>query len=297
MLMWAAALAIAAQAAGAPPPTLGEVLQRARAAVLRYVQEAAVILADEQCTQRLFTAALQANPAPSGQRSYATEQADSRAQRTWKAEMALVRTPETSGSGYPWMEFRDVASVDGKALPGREQRLAQLFLHQSEWTIQKARELGAESARYNLGPVSRNVNTPAVPLMVLHAVNEARFTFARSGDELVDRVQAWKVDFRERRKPYLIGGDAPDACASVGTFWIDPATGDVLRAVLQCGDARQALSRLTVSYERDAKTTLRLPAIMLDRAETSGGRVWVEGKCSYSNYRRFETSGRLVVPK
>jgi len=40
-----------------------------------------------------------------------------------------------------------------------------------------------------------------------------------------------------------------------------------------------------------------VPSEMKERFESAGGGSWVEGSCKYSNFRRFETSGRLILQK
>jgi hypothetical protein len=267
-----------------------------QAAVTRYAEEVAVLLAEESCDQALYQSVLEAGRVMMGFQGPVMQRIDPKGERSWQGELALVRTPDMTAAGYPWMEFRDIVKVDGRPLPNREERLSRLFLSQPEWTLQKAQAIAEESASVNIGALKRNVNTPAVPLLVLHPANQARFSFQKKGEDDIDGVKSWKITYREKRKPYLVGGNSADACASSGTFWIDPNSGEVLRAILSCGDADRSLSRITVSYEMDPRFTLRLPAEMLERAETNAGRMFVEGKCRYSNFRRFETSGRLVLP-
>ena len=74
----------------------------------------------------------------------------------------------------------------GRAVQDRESRLQRLLLGAGDVSTARARQILAESARFNIGPVLRNVNTPAVSLMVLHEANQARFTFTREADDRVD---------------------------------------------------------------------------------------------------------------
>lgn len=202
---------------------------------------------------------------------------------------------DLSQPGVPWMDIRDVIEVDGKPLPDRKARLERMFQADPNWTTNRARKIIEESARFNIGPVRRTINAPAIPLLVLYPPNQHRFTFSRIGEDKVDRVAAWKVAFQETRRPTLIraadnGSDMPSA----GTFWIDPDTGEVVRAELQCGAFSE--TRSTVTYRRHPTFGLRLVVEMVEKATGDEGE-WVEGKCVYSNFRRFETGGRVVVPK
>jgi hypothetical protein len=81
----------------------------------------------------------------------------------------------------------------------------------------------------------------------------------------------------------------------------------VLRASLQCAPSQSpdTVNLVTVTYRRDPKLGVRVPVEMTERFEglsgKSGwggeGKAWVEGKCTYSNYRRFETAGKMIAVK
>jgi len=301
------ALGAAASPTFSQSPSLDDVLRASRTLAARYGEEATLILVGETCEQRAFSAKMElgsgftvGDPRTTPTRvgvSGVAQRLTPQGARTWQAELAVVCTPGLASAGYPWMEFRDVLSVDGQTLGAdREQRLSRLF-QAPEWSLQKAREITEESARFNIGSVKRNVNTPAVPLLVLHPVNERRFSFRKTGEEVIEKTRTWQVEYAERARPYLIGGAEASSCASHGTLWIDPATGEVLRAVLECGDSRKALSKITVTYRRHERLGLLLPVEMIERPESDSGQLFVEGTCRYSNYRRFETAGRLVIPK
>jgi hypothetical protein len=285
------------RAAAPQRPTLDSVLQRGRQTAQRYGDEAALLLADESCSQTLFASKWEAGKVPQGYGGTVMQRIDPKARRSWQAVLALARTPELAASGHPWIEVRDVVNVDGQQRPDREDRLSRFFLKLPEWTLEKARAIGDESGRYNIGPIIHDVSTPSAALLVLHGANDGRFALSKGGEQSVGPIKAWKIDYRERGKPYLVGGDGDAACASSGTLWVDPATGDVLRSVLQCGTPGASLVKLTVQYSPDARWHLCLPAEMLVKAESDSGMAWVDGKYTYANYRRFETSGHLVVPK
>ena len=275
--------------ATAPQQELTEVLRRASDTVVRYMQESATILADEGCRQRTCRSAF--TPGTMGLAK--TIETVTTGQRRWKAELALLQLPDEAS--IPWLEIRDVLEVDGQALPDREARLQRLFYSDPKWKVTRARDIVEESAKYNLGAARRTINTPAIPLLILHGPNQSRFTFDKAGEAKVDGVAAWKVEFREQRRPTLFGAaDTRWDMPSAGTFWIVPDTGEVLRAQLVCG--AMAETKLTVTYRRHPEFGLVLPAEMTERASAVEDE-WVEGRCSYSNFRRFQTSGRLLPPK
>ncbi len=194
------------------------------------------------------------------------------------------------------MEIRDVVEVDGKQTAGRKTTLTQMFEGEPNWRISKAREILRESARYNIGPIRRTINMPSVPLLVLYGPNQSRFTFRKTGEETVDGVRVWKVTYSESSTPTLIrsatdGSNMP----ATGVFWIDAQTGEVVRSELRCAGFSQDV--LTVRYQRHPTFGLRLPAETTEKAVGVENESWVEGKCAYSNFRRFETGARIVAPK
>ena len=78
------------------------------------------------------------------------------------------------------------------------------------------------------------------------------------------------------------------------TFWIEPRGGQVVRVVFDCGASAE--TRLTVDYRKHPVLGLTVPVQMTEKAlrQTSQG---VEGKCDYSNFRRFETRARILTGK
>jgi len=300
LVLLAVAWPLASQA-----PSLDDVLKRAREAVARYEEQAALLLANEQCEQKAFESILEATGGAYAFRG-SPARVDPRGRRKWQAELAMVRTPQMAATGSPWMEFRDVITVDGRPLADRTERLSRLFLEQAGWSLERARQIAEESARFNIGGFKRTVNTPAVPLLVLHPANAARFSFEQLGEEVVERTRTWKIGYREKTAPTLISS-GESYCPASGTVWIDPPTGEVVRATLRCTPLQDPdyTDQITVTYRRDERLGVRVPGEMLERPEgLSGkasfgqaGRVWVEGRCTYSNFRRFETAAKMITPK
>jgi hypothetical protein len=271
--------------AGRQSPDLTDVLRRSAQATARYAEQSTVILADESCQQRAYQTVTGIMSASLG--------VD---RRRWKAEVALVQLPTLAEAGLPWVEVRDVVEVDGERLPGREERMERLFLSDPDWKTTKAREITQDSAKYNIGQSRRNINLPSIPLLWLYVVNQRRVAFQKAGEETIDGVSAWKVAFQELRTPALIrDGATGEDMPSAGTFWIDPVTGDVLRAELHCPASSENLVR--VEYRVHETFGLRLPFEMTEKAVSEDRTSWAEGKCTYSNFRRFETRGRLLIGK
>ena len=82
-----------------------------------------------------------------------------------KSDFLLVRPP----GAERFVEFRDVFEVDGRPVRDRQDRLTRLFLDTSANT-DRIRAIIEDSARYNIGNIPRNVNTPMLPLVFLQEV-------------------------------------------------------------------------------------------------------------------------------
>ncbi len=217
------------------------------------------------------------------------------------------------------MGFRDVFEADGAAVRDRQDRLVTLLLGRSSDRLLQGRQIADESARYNLGPVRRNFNTPTAALFFLQSRNQPRFRYTKDGEDTVDGTRVWRVRYRETDRPTIVrtttGRDAPVS----GTFWIDPLDGRVLRTRLEMrteieraaetndrGGSRapvQVTVGITVSYEPNVRFRLLLPSEMRELYEVAPARrttgpatsTTITCVATYSDFRTFETFGRLIV--
>ena len=90
------------------------------------------------------------------------------------SDFLLVKLPGRRLS----IPFRDVLEVDGREVGDREARLTRLFLQPAPDALTRAREIAAESARYNIGNMARTINVPALALDVLRPSAQPRFRFS-----------------------------------------------------------------------------------------------------------------------
>jgi hypothetical protein len=288
-----AALLLAAPAASqSRPPTLRQVMERVARYVESYGEQLSMVVATEHYSQWFDT----------------TKVDDALITRTLTSEFALV------GSQGDWVGFRDVQEVDGRPVRERENRLERLFQDPSAAASAQRRRIADESARYNIGTVQRNINTPTMVLHFLQAKQQQRLSFKKLGQERIDGEVTWRISYRERQTPTIIrnphGGDVPAS----GSFWVDPLDGRVFRTELaiettQAGRRGKLTSTVTVRYGQDARLGLLVPLEMRESHKgtmarpagvpEAGGEAPMEigGVATYSNYRRFETSGRVIVPK
>ncbi len=278
----AAWLAVPASRAESPADPLKDLLRRAGMWVERFTDDSTFIVGEERYDQEYRVRD------GSGWR---TER------RSLLSEVVLVRTAEDDARrGYPWVQFRDVIEVDGKALPDHRGRLEHLFRDVSRASYAQARALIEESARFNIGPLVREINVPAFALFFLSRHNQPRFRFDLKGEEAVDGNRAAVVTFRERERPTMIRSPTREDRPSRGTFWIDADTGRVLASLLQVDSERRWVTETEVTYRLDARLDAWLPATMRERHHR-GSDAYLDATATYSNYRRFVTSGRMIVPK
>jgi VWFA-related protein len=295
-----------------PAPDVAALLPRVAAYVREYAEQMSVVIGVERYTQWLQR---DVSTTFQGLHAYPPRAIS----RSLVSEFALVRTKDD------WDGFRNVYEVDGKPVADAKDRIAKLFTEAPATAAAQSRKIAAESARYNLGALQRTFNVPTVALFFLSAANQARFTFTRDKDEEIGGVKAWKVKFEETRRPTIIATSAGKDMPVKGEVWVDPASGRVLKTHMQIdsemrlpmsrpaptgsrpdpdqGTRVQTSASVTVTYTLDAKLNMLVPAEMLEsyqapmRSAFTGDDEMTRVNCraTYTDFRRFETSGRLVV--
>src|SRR5262249_10281388 len=103
-----------------------------------------------------------------------------------------------------WLPFRDVYEVDGQKIRDREERLAKLFLQRSATSMEQARQISAESSRYNLGAMQRTINTPILSLLYLQLDVQPSFRFTLGKRDLDSGENVWIFDYKESGRPTLV---------------------------------------------------------------------------------------------
>jgi hypothetical protein len=280
------ALLVAVTVQADPPrlePTLEDVLSRAAAYVARFERAIPSVVAEEHYRQRLV---MQTQQTSLGGR--ATRSPDDAQRREMKSDFLMVRSRDTD----LWIPFRDVFEVDGKPVRAREERLTKLLVDESGSAYDRAWRLTEESARYNIGPVQRTVNVPTQALQFLLPLNQPKSVFRRSGVERIDGMTVWEVRFEEVGLPTLIRTTGGASLPASGTFWIDPATGVVLRTLVRTKmpDFR---AEIVVSFEPHDTVDIRLPVELKERYTGRGYEL--EGTASYSRFRKFSVTTNEVV--
>jgi hypothetical protein len=187
-------------------PTLDEVLARIGRYVASYGEKAAVVVASEKYSQSVLV-----------------DGADMGRPRDLKAEFAIVRV-----AGGGWTGYRDVIEFEGKPVHDRKDRLMALLTNIAG-DADEVMKIANESARFNVGPISRNFNVPTAALFFFLPAEHDRFVFTRKGSKKIDGIDTWEIEFRETRQPTLIRTRAGRDVPIEGTLHVKPEDGTVVR--------------------------------------------------------------------
>jgi hypothetical protein len=276
ILLVAALLALGPAAA---EPDLNTVLQRAGRYAADYHQRFTALVAEERYVQRV---------GPHAARG--TGFAGVQQERTLTSEYVIVRDFAGSNS---WLGVRDVYAVDGEPVNADRTRLQALLGDTSRPLTARVRELADLQAKYNLGEIYRTINVPTLALEFLLPDRQPRFRFNHKGTAAFRGTNAWIVTYAERDRPTIIRTPEGRDVRSEGSFWIDPATGAVVRTELRAGQipGRPLHSIIIVSYTHNPRFDMFLPDDMNELYLTARNRI--EGHATYSNFRRFETEVRI----
>jgi len=279
-------LSVFATDALAQDVSLPVVLEHAAAYVAEYRRQLSGIVAEEQYTQDERFSMMSAG----------TPRANA-LHRQLRSDFLLV--PAHGADGL--VEFRDVFEVDGRPVRDRQERLTRLFLERSPSATSQIRSIVSESARYNIGAVYRDMNTPTLPLLFLDVRYQSRFRF-KHGDDAAPQLARgssrsarftppaglWVVEYEETAKDTVIqrvqvGGDLP----ARGRFWIEPASGRVVISELIVSDPLINCT-IDVAYENDPTLGVFIPIEMRERYINNRSKTTTTGTATYSRIRRFD---------
>jgi hypothetical protein len=269
-------LAIAAGSAsvltGATQPAPG-LLDRVQAFAERYQREAPSLVAEEHYLQNVTST--RARPQ----------------HREMTSELVMVRLPGSAG----WVMLRDVLVVDKRRVRDREARLLKLLQSPQADAFARASELARESARFNLGGVSRTINVPDVAIEYLRPQHAARMQFDAPRNATIDGAAVAMVRFRERRGPSIVRDPGGADLLAEGRVWVGRESGEIVRTELIVRD-RRSTGRNTVDFRTDPRLSIRVPVKMTERYETRGESI--EAVATYTNFRSFAvaTTEKLTKP-
>ena len=234
---------LAAVLVQSPPqktPTVDEVVRRMSNYAIAYGAQATMFVGMERYSQR-----------------FESERGNVYAPRQLISEFAIVKAEDRND----WIGYRDVVQVNEKPVEDRRDRLLHLL---TSTTVDAARlkEIANESARYNVGPISRNFNVPTTVLFFFLPATIERFSFERKGTKDFDGVVTWELEFKETARPTLIRTrDSRDVPAS-GRVWVTPTDGSVVRTPLELrGFADQDMDAPGIKRYNTAPPTQSTPSV------------------------------------
>ncbi len=271
------------------------VLARAKAYAVEYVRSLSSVVCEERYEQSLTRPRIRDLGAASQMLDGGTKLSRNEAvleSRALVSDLLLVQVPGVPG----WLSFRDVYSVDGRAIRDREDRLVKLFIEPNPDRIAQAERIRNESSRYNIGSAVRDINVPTFALQFLLPDAVGHFAFQDGGNDRVDEHVTRVVVYREASRPTFIRNQRDEDVPASGRYWIEPETGAVLRTRLETrSDVKEM--RIDVEYRVEPKLGIRVPVRMEEAHDLRSGSVEekLTGIARYTNFRQFrvDTSERI----
>lgn len=211
--------------------------------------------------------------------------------RVLDSELLLVWLPREA----TWLAVRDVMSVDGAPRSAEDRARFSELVKGTSVSVSQLRALAAENGRFNLGRILRTFNEPTLALQFFGDRYRPRFSARRTGTASVDGRPAVTYAFDERAKPTVIQNRDRDLPVS-GTVWLETSTGRVLQTALKLSDPVDGVvGQMVVVYRPQPAFEVLVPVEMRETYTSNAGEE-VAATATYSEFRRFETFGRLIVP-
>ena len=209
--------------------------------------------------------------------------------RRLDSEIAFARLP----GDMNWIGFRRVMKVDGVAVAQTGPTLAALLSVGATDRVAQAQLLVMQSSEHNLG-LPRTTNLPNLPLELLQPKYRGRFTISLGDSDRIRGRTAFGLMFTELAQPSIVSNGGREGLLSRMQVWVDTATGAILRArVRLTGEGIPDDPEIAVEFEEHKTLGLLVPVRMDERfliARSAAGK----GRATYSNFRRFQTSARIL---
>lgn len=284
--VWCALLtiALATAAVTAQEPTLDVVLGRAAAYVTDYQKQLQGLVAEETYRQNM-TSTVRGGVGGRGRAN--------REYRELRSDLLLVKL----GDDDWWLQFRDVFEVDRRPVRDRDQRLSKLFIGaKAADAREQAQTIQNESARYNLGPITRTINIPIMALLFLDPAVQAKVTFEKGAAGNVKRLAElaaseaiWMIAFKESGPGTMVKGAGNRDIPSRGRVWLDSSNGRVLRTELISEDT-ELRAMVDVSYKNENGLPFLVPGEMRETYTLARSDMRIDGRATYGHFRQFTVS-------
>jgi hypothetical protein len=269
-------------------PAVAQVLAVAGEYVTRFEGEFREIISDEEYEQKV-----------SSPRTFDVRR------RKLGSEMVFM----WSDDQRTWVTVRNILNVDGRRLEEADSRLERL-LSDPSLRLPTVRTLRESGSRFNIGTIQRTTNDPNLALLFLDPIKQARFAFKVRGREKINGAASLKLTYEERYHPTVIqdGGSGADLIAR-GAIWLDELDGAILRTEVGVELVGGTQATVTVDYGRDPRFSVLTPARMQEKyiqwdmrhdvmtgPFSTGSRLLERVEClaTYTNFRRFETTARVL---
>jgi hypothetical protein len=262
-------VALIAIGAAAQPVNLDAVLERLDDYLEKYESELSAVVADEELIQET------------------DGRLTRRQSRRLHSEIAFLRLP----GGLEWMGFRRVHRVDGKPLTGAKS-LTELLASTGSDALRQAGILVHESAKYNLGN-PRTTNMPNLPLELLSRKYRHRYEVSHKGRPRMRGHATDELELMEIGGEPIVYNEGRQMKTRVRA-WIDSSSGALWRAEVELrvpGDNRNP-TWLRVDFALDRALQMMVPVTMRERFNWTADTG--TSLATYTNFRRFQTSARIV---
>jgi hypothetical protein len=198
------------------------------------------------------------------------------------------------GSGG-WISYRDILTVDKRTIGDRQERLLKLLQSEEPSALAQARRIAQESARFNLGNITRTMNVPDIALDYLHPRHGARIRFETSRNDTIDGREVIVLRFSEQSGPSIIRTLTGRDLFARGRVWAEPGSGAIVRTELLVQD-RGSNGTCIVDFRVDPRLGIRVPIKMTERYSLAGETI--DAVATYSDFRSFavSTTEKLTKP-
>jgi hypothetical protein len=209
------------------------------------------------------------------------------ASRMIKGELNLAFLP----ADRTWIAARDVIEVDGQPVPDRG-ALASLLLRSNLHSV--LGEVMRNNSRFNIGRLTRTFSEPTLALLVLDRSRIANFSFKREQVVTERGATLVTVSFAEGKQGTIVRSLAGSPIRSKGELVIDAATGHV-HATRMMFKSDETTADIATAYMLEPKLQLWVPSVFAEHYEgiPEGLKEIVTGSAQYTNYRRWESFGRI----
>ena len=246
-----------------------------------YEPKLSELVADEAFVQRLRPRGEGVNGQSLGARYGSSQRLES--------DIGFLRLP----GGLGWLAQRSVRAIDGVSIAPSEPRLDQVYASSRGDIFSRARAIAEGNARHNLGH-PRSINVPTLPLELLGRQHATAFEVRVEGREKVLGRDSVRVLFKERAPGRIVAYDERRAMRADVRAWIAADDGAVLRANVDLDSPGWGGGHsIRTDFAVDAKLGMFVPVRLEERWEVPRRGV---GIATYSNYRRFQTAGRILPP-